>query len=98
MTNPYLDAFGAKYWYQDGFLHREDGPALITETGVKHWIIVGKRHRVDGPAIEFEQDPSHNKWYINGKEIKSCQHYQKLTGLTDEEMTVLILKYGDIGV
>jgi hypothetical protein len=34
-------------------MHREDGPAYITNSGYKSWWFHGKRHREDGPAIEY---------------------------------------------
>ena len=66
-----VDVDGTKYWYFNGKLHREDGPAVEYVSGTKHWYLNGERHREDGPAIEFI---SGNKyWYLNGK------------GLTEEE-------------
>lgn len=51
---------------ENGFLHRIDGPALITyET--KQWWINGFLHREDGPAIENDDGKKQSKvWYING--------------------------------
>ena len=28
---------GTKYWYQDGKLHRTDGPAVEGANGIKEW-------------------------------------------------------------
>jgi len=62
---------GDRFWFLNGELHREDGPAVEYVSGTKHWYLNGERHREDGPAIEFI---SGNKyWYLNGK------------GLTEEE-------------
>lgn len=36
------DSNGDKSWYQNGLLHREDGPAQIYENGSKLWAINGK--------------------------------------------------------
>jgi hypothetical protein len=36
------DADGTKYWYLDGKLHREDGPAYVGCNGSKHWFLDGK--------------------------------------------------------
>lgn len=41
-----------KYWYKEGFHHREDGPAVELADGTKYWYKEGKRHRIDGPAVE----------------------------------------------
>lgn len=48
---------GAKSWYKNGVIHREDGPAYCnTESllhGFKMWYKHGERHREDGPTIEY---------------------------------------------
>ena len=56
---------GDKYWYINGKLHREDGPACECANGSKCWCINGKLHREDGPAIECADGDKY--WYINGK-------------------------------
>ena len=56
---------GSKYWYLNGKLHREDGPAVEYADGTKHWYLNGKLHREDGPAVEFAD--GYKEWYINGK-------------------------------
>lgn len=43
-------ADGHEYWYQNGQLHRKDGPAVI-ENGHQFWYQHGQLHRDDGPAI-----------------------------------------------
>jgi len=39
-------------WYQNGQLHRLDGPATKYKNGDKYWYQNGKLHRTDGPAVE----------------------------------------------
>ena len=56
---------GDIYWYLNGKLHREDGPAAEYVDGNKYWYLNGKRHREDGPAIEFANGDKH--WYLNDK-------------------------------
>ena len=56
---------GAKRWYLNDDLHREDGPAVEWADGDKYWYINGKLHREDGPAIEWENGDKY--WYINDK-------------------------------
>lgn len=68
MSNPVIDIYGHKKWYNEqGRLHREDGPAIITPAGTKEWFIDGKNHRENGPAVEWWDGL--NWWYINGKRI-----------------------------
>ena len=45
--------------------HREDGPAIIWESGDKEWLINGIRHREDGPALEHAN--GFKAWYLNGE-------------------------------
>ena len=40
------------YWYQNGNLHRTDGPAVEWASGTREWYQNGQLHRTDGPAIE----------------------------------------------
>ena len=55
---------GDKYWYQDGELHRLDGPAVEYANGDKCWYQNYKRHRLDGPAVEAANGDK--AWYQNG--------------------------------
>ncbi len=57
--------FKTKYWYKNGKVHREDGPACITEHGTKVWHIDDKKHSTDGPAVECKN--GYDQYWINGK-------------------------------
>lgn len=37
------DSYGNKFWYLNGKLHREDGPAIERANGEKYWCINGKQ-------------------------------------------------------
>jgi hypothetical protein len=52
-------------YYQNGKLHREDGPAREFRDGRKEWWWNGKLHRIGGPAIETT-DGSYFAWYYHG--------------------------------
>jgi len=56
---------GTKYWYFEGKLHREDGPAIECVNGTKEWYFKDKQHREDGPAIEWSNGDK--EWYFEGK-------------------------------
>ena len=56
---------GTKYWYLNGKLHREDGPAAELPSGTKSWYLNGKLHREDGPAEERLDGTK--MWCINGE-------------------------------
>ena len=36
------DEYGTKYWYFNGNLHREDGPAVEYAGGTKYWYLNGE--------------------------------------------------------
>ena len=60
-----LEDNGYQTWYQNGKLHRTDGPAIIYSDGTKYWYLNGKYHRTDGPAAIYPDGSEH--WYQNGK-------------------------------
>jgi len=45
--------YGAKEWWQNGLIHRINGPAIEWSDGTKMWCQDGIAHRVDGPAIKW---------------------------------------------
>ena len=62
-----IDPDGSKEWYLNGFLHREDGPAIENPNGEKLWYLHGNLHCEDGPAIEW---PNGTKfWYLNDEKV-----------------------------
>ena len=63
---------GDKYWYFNGQLHREDGPAVEYPDGTKHWYLKGEYHREDGPAIEYADGGK--SWYLNGKKYSEKEY------------------------
>ena len=69
---------GAKYWYAQGRLHREDGPAIEYPGSNKYWYSRGQFHRTDGTAIERSNGTS--EWYYNGKRIE-CSNQKEFERL-----------------
>jgi hypothetical protein len=59
------DRYGNKYWYRNGKLHREDGPAVEYSDGHKEWWVNGKPHRENGPAIKWCNGDK--EWYWDGE-------------------------------
>jgi hypothetical protein len=53
------------YWFRNGKLHREDGPARDNVDGRKEWHRNGKLHREDGPAVEMAD--GEKEWWLNGE-------------------------------
>jgi hypothetical protein len=66
MANPQIYGDGTKHWHnEEGHLHREDGPAVISKDGSQFWYNNGKCHREDGPALIFPDGDEY--FYLNDK-------------------------------
>jgi len=70
------DSDGTKRWYQNGLIHRLDGPAVEPVTGSKFWCQNGILHRLDGPAVECAN--GHKQWWIEGKDYTE-EEFNKIT-------------------
>jgi len=75
-TGCVIDVRGNKYWFLNGLMHREDGPAIEYINGNKAWHLNGKRHRTEGPALEWANGSKF--WYLNGD------------NLTEEDWTYIV--------
>lgn len=93
-VDPVIDSFGNKYWEtpESGY-HRIGGPAIIHPDGTEEWWVDNKRHRIDGPAFVSADDYI---WCVNGRVYVSNVAFQEAANLTDEDMAVIILKYGNV--
>ena len=60
---PYLNS-SCNAWYKDGFLHKEDGPAIKWNNGDEEWFIYGKLHQLECPAITRYGT---KQWFKNGR-------------------------------
>lgn len=85
---------GTEEWYRNGSRHRIDGPAYISPNGYKAWWQNDSRHRRDGPAIIHHNGRC--EWWVYNEIVRSPEEFQKLTECSDEELIMLLLKYGDI--
>ena len=65
-------ADGDKYWYLNGEIHREDGPAVEFANCYKYWYLKGKLHREDGPAVEGAN--GYRAWYLNDEGMTQEEH------------------------
>lgn len=84
-------ADGSVGWYLHDKPHRKGGPALTFPDGKEIWCIDGGYHRIGGPAILGGN--AMTTWWINNAKVDS-KEYQSYTGCSNEELLVLILKYG----
>lgn len=64
-----VDEFYTIYYFLNGKLHNENGPAIIYANGTQYYYLNGKRHNENGPAI-IHPDGRQEFW-IDGKFIKS---------------------------
>ena len=67
-----------EYWYKEGKLHREDGPAHSNYDQIyshKYWYLNGFQHREDGPAVVWSRAGviSLVDWFLFGKRIPKCE-------------------------
>ncbi len=62
---------GSTYWFKNGIIHRDNGPAIEYSEGKKVWIVNGRTHREDGPAITFFNS---EEWFIDGKRFESDKY------------------------
>lgn len=51
-------------------------------------------HRIDGPAYIDEYGDM--GWYVHGKICYTNAEFQAESGISDEDMTIMILKYGNV--
>lgn len=79
-------------WFFRGNYHRNGGPAVTYPSGAVEWWSHGCLHRENGPAFDGK---TVIEWHLCGRRINSKEEYQELLGLSDEDMTALILKYGN---
>ena len=71
-----INEYGTKIWrLPNGFLHREDGPAIEYSNGDKSWYLNNKRHRENGPAVECIN--GYKAWFLNGIQYSEQEHKYK---------------------
>jgi hypothetical protein len=79
---------------KDGKYHRTDGPAIIWENGLQEWYNNGVLHREDGPAVIYPD--RYQGWCINGRRYYTNKEFQEAASLSDEDMLLMVLKYGNV--
>ncbi len=62
--------------------------------GARRWWKAGISHRIDGPSCTYATPKP--EWYIEGKRYFDNKSYQVAAGLSDEDMTIIVMKYGNI--
>ena len=72
----FVNRYGAKCWYFNGELHRENGPAVEYANGNKYWFLNTQPHRENGTACEFANGGK--IWYLNGKKYSESGYWGEL--------------------
>jgi hypothetical protein len=81
---------------KDGKLHSyNDNPAIITVSCEQYWLENGYLYRTTGPAVIFK-NIDRFRWWVNSLNCVSKDDFQKYAQLSNEDMTVIMRKYGDI--
>lgn len=71
------------------------GDVCMTWTdGTKTYHRNGMRHRTDGPAAEYANGKY--MWCLNGDIYLNNKEFQKAANISDEDMAVMIMKYGNV--
>ena len=86
-----------EYWHADFDMFGEfcvlyNGTGHATESHTRYYSYK-KLHRRNGPAIIYTDC---RFWYVDGSNYKSNKEYQEAANLSDEEMTIIVLKYGNV--
>jgi hypothetical protein len=79
------DTDGERFWYKEGHLHREDGPAVTNKLGLEKWFFEGRLHRTDGPAIVYPNGKT--AFYLHGEQYAE-EDFKRKTEKKQVEMTM----------
>jgi hypothetical protein len=63
---------GSKEWWQNGYLHRLDGPAVIKADGTQKWCEDGYLHRIGEPAVIHANGQV--EWWLNDKKYPTQKY------------------------
>lgn len=85
------------YYDTDGYLHRDDGPAVIWydingKKEMEKWMKHGMLHRLDGPAwVYYYEDGSLASvdYFINDKEYTKEEYEQYIKDMNKEQLGML---------
>ena len=79
-----IDEYGDKWWWKNGGLHRDDGPAVEFTDGYKAWYQNDEMHREDGPAVVDAN--GHKEWFLRGKQLTEEEHRIQVDSLEFDNM------------
>ena len=67
---------------------------VINSFGDQFWYYDNKLHRTSGPAVIYISGEKY--WYINNKKYRNNKSYKEAAKLSDEDMLMITLKYGNV--
>ena len=80
------------FWFNEkGQYHKDNGPAIILNSGTIIYAQNGLRHNSNGPAVEWKT--GEKQWFYNGKEFE-FKNWLEETNISDEEKLKLKLQFG----
>ena len=62
------------FYFVNGKIHREDGPASVIINGNKFWFVNDKWHRLDGPAVE--RNNGDVEYWIEDKQYDTKEEFE----------------------
>ena len=65
---------------------------ICERLGLTKYFKNGVLHRLDGPAVAYSSGLEF--WWVNGVHVEFPREFRRVSGLGDQDMLVLILKYG----
>jgi hypothetical protein len=66
---------------------------IIYHNGGAFHLTDGNWHRTDGPAVEFG---GVLHYWVHGQLYTTNESFQKAAGISDDDMMVMVLKYGPV--
>lgn len=91
--NHIVDIKNAMNNWNGGAIYYPNGD--IVYTNKKHEV-----HRIDGPAHIYQSYTGaanmKHSWFVNNKRVYNWEEFQKASKISNEELLLLILQYGEI--
>jgi len=72
-----------------------DFTVTVSPNGSKRYRNLRALHRLHGPALIDGYGGRHG-WYVNDIRYSNNDSFQRASGISDEEMLVMILKHGNV--
>lgn len=72
---------GSVEWYSNGVLHRDNGPAVVSDTKRSYYVNGQPRDAADGPSTEWSNGTA--VWTSNGRQVKRVDSSGTITEYDD---------------